>query len=78
MLVKHKELTMNKANITIDMLISGFRHIHFSRFNTLVNDKNELFFLPYHQCTFSDGDVPFGPSYGIHISQLVRFARISF
>ena len=25
---------------------------------------------------FLDGDVPWHPSYGVHISQLIRFARV--
>ena len=31
----------------------------------------EIVYIPFH-----DGDVPHSPSYGVHISQLIRFARV--
>ena len=42
-----------------------------------IYDKRDDFDFPIVNFPFLDGDVPIAPSYGVYISQLVRFARIS-
>ena len=39
-------------------------------------DKRDDFSFPIVNYPFLDGDVPLSPSYGVYISQLVRFARV--
>ena len=41
-----------------------------------IYDKRDDFDFDIVNFTFLDGDVPRCPSYGIHISQLIRFARV--
>ena len=43
---------------------------------TKIYDKRDDFDFPIVNFPFLDGDVPKAPSYGIYISQLVRFCRI--
>ncbi len=43
---------------------------------TKIYDKRDDFNFPIVNFPFLDGDIPIAPSYGIYISQLVRFARI--
>ena len=40
-------------------------------------DKREYFDFEIFSCPFLDGDVPRSTSYGVYISQLIRFARAS-
>ena len=72
-----KELTLNKAN-TSD-LETPFLDLHIKIINgsihTSVYDKREDFNFKIINFPWLDGDVPRLPSYGIYISQLVRFAR---
>ena len=56
------ELQLNKAN-TSDTE-APFLDSHFSSSNGFVSSKT------------LDGDVPRRPSYGVYISQLIRFARV--
>ena len=46
-----------------------------SDIHTSVNDKHDAFGVPIVNCPWLSGDVPRLQSYGIYISQLVRFAR---
>ena len=39
-------------------------------------DKRNDFDFDVLNCPFLDGDVPRRPSYGLYISQLIRFARV--
>ena len=73
-----KELTLNKANtdnkhcpfLDLDIrLCDGNLH-------TKIYDKRDDFSFPIVNYPFLDGDVPMAPSYGVYISQLVRFARV--
>ena len=40
------------------------------------NDKRDDFNFEIINFSFLDGDVPRSPSYGVYISQLIRFARV--
>lgn len=74
-----KELQLNKANtsntntpfLDLDINISN-EIIH-----TKIYDKRDDFNFEIVNFPFLDGDVPRAPSYGIYISQLVRYARAS-
>ena len=41
-----------------------------------IYDKRDDFNFEVVNCPFLDGDVPRSPSYGVYISQLIRFARV--
>ena len=41
-----------------------------------IYDKRHDFNLKIVNFPFLDGDVPRSPSYGVYISQLIRFARV--
>ena len=73
-----KELTLNKANS--DNHHCPFLDINFQishgKLNTKIYDKRDDFSFPIVNYPFLDGDVPLAPSYGVYISQLVRFARV--
>ena len=62
------ELQLNKAN-TSDTKFA-FLDLHLSISNNIVSTKIVIF-------PFLDGDVPLSTSYGVYISQLIRFARTS-
>ena len=53
-------------SITNDMVSSG------------VCDRRDDFNFEIVNFPFLDGDVPRSPSYGVYISQLIRFARVCF
>ena len=73
-----KELTLNKANnnslkcpfLDLDVSISQ------GKISTKIYDKRDDFSFPIVNFPFLDGDVPLAPSYGVYISQLVRYARV--
>ena len=73
-----KELTLNKTNtdstncpfLDLDILISQ-SHLKFK-----IYDKRDDFSFPIVNFPFLDGDVPLAPSFGVYISQLVRYARV--
>ena len=58
----------------------GFTFIYIgwflSRLN-LIHDKRDDFDFDIVNFPFLDGDVPRSTSYGVYISQLIRFARMS-
>ena len=72
------ELTLNKANL--DNHHCPFLDINFKicngKVDTKIYDKRDDFSFPIVNYPFLDGDVPLAPSYGVYISQLVRFARV--
>ena len=41
-----------------------------------IHDKHDDFDFDIVNFPFSDGDVPRRPSYGLYISQLIRFTRV--
>ena len=73
------ELKLNKAN-TSDTE-AAFLDLHLSISNDIVSnkiyDKRDDFDFEIVNFQFLDGDVPRSTSYGVYISQLIRFARAS-
>ena len=73
------ELQLNKAN-TSD-IEAPVLDLHLSISNGLVSskiyDKRDDFDFDIVNFPFLDGDVPRSTSYGVYISQLIRFARVS-
>ena len=71
------ELQLNKAN-TSDTE-APFLDLHLSISNGFISseiyDKREDFDFDIVNSSFLDGDVPHSTSYGVYISQLIRFAR---
>ena len=51
--------------------------IHNDIVSTKIYDKRDNFNFDIVNVPFLDGDVPRRPSYGVYISQLIRFARAS-
>ena len=73
------ELQLNKAN-TSDTE-APFLDLHLSISNGFVSskiyDKRDDFDFDIVNFPFLDGDVPRSTSYGVYISQLIRFASVS-
>ena len=73
------ELQLNKAN-TPDTK-AAFLDLRFLISNDIVStkiyDKGDAFDFEIVNFPFLDGDVPRSTSYGVYISQLIRFARAS-
>ena len=73
------ELQLNKANVSDTE--ASFLDLHLSISDgfvqTKINDKRDDFDFDIVNFPFLDGDVPRSTSYGVYISQLVRFARMS-
>ena len=71
------ELQLNKANVSDTE--ASFLDLHLSISDgfvkTKIYDKRDDFDIVY--CPFLDGDVRRSTSYGVYISQLIRFARVS-
>ena len=71
------ELQLNKASDTED----AFLDLHLSISNDIVStkiyDKQDDFDFDIVNFPFLDGDVPRSTSYGVCISQIIRFARAS-
>ena len=69
------ELQLNKANVSDTE--ASFLDLHLSDvfFKTKIYDKRDDFDIV--NFPFVDGDAPRSTSYGIYISQLIRFARVS-
>ena len=73
------ELQLNKDNASdteadfLDLNLS----IHNDIVSTKIYDKRDDFNFDIVNFPFLDGDVPQRPSYGVYISQLIRFARAS-
>ena len=72
------ELRLNKANISDTE--APFLDLHLSVANEFVSskiyDKRDDFDFDIVNFPFLDGDVPRRASYGVYISQLIRFARV--
>ena len=73
------ELQLNTANASdtdaafIDLKLP----IHNDMVSIKIYDKRDDFNFDIVNFPFLDGDVPQRPSYGVYISQLIRFARAS-
>ena len=72
------ELQLNKANSSDTEAL--FLDLNLSITNGMVSskiyDKRDDFNFEIVNFPFLDGDVPRSHSYGIYISQLIRFARV--
>ena len=72
------ELQLNKANISDTE--APFLDLHLSVSNGFVSskiyDKRDDFDFVIVNFPFLDGDVPRRASYGVYISQLIRFSRV--
>ena len=73
------ELQLNKANSSDTE--TAFSDLHLSIVDGFVSckiyDKRDDFDFEIVNFPFLDGDVPRAASYGVYISQLIRFARVS-
>ena len=73
------ELQLNKANVSDTE--ASFFNLHLSISDgfvqTKIYDKRDAFDFDIVNFPFLDGDVPRSTSYGVYISQLIRFARVS-
>ena len=73
------ELQLNKANISATG--AAFLDLHLSISNDIVStkiyDKRDDFDFEIVNFPFLNGDVPRSTSYGVYISQRIRFARAS-
>ena len=73
------EVQFNKANVSDTE--ASFLDLHLSIsdgfFKTKVFDKRDDFDFDIMNFPFRDGDVPRSTSYGVYISPLIRFARVS-
>ena len=71
------ELQLNKVNTTDTE--AAFLNVHLSISNDIVStkiyDKRDDFDFEIVNFLFLEGDVPRSTSYGVYISQLIRFAR---
>ena len=72
------ELQLNKANFSdaeapfldLNLLVTN------GIISSKIYDKQDDFNFEIVNFPFLDGDVPRSPSYGVYISQLIRFARV--
>ena len=75
------ELQLNKANVSDAEASFLDLHLHLSISDgfvkTKIYDKRDDFDFDIVNVPFLDGDVPRSASYGVYISQLIRFARVS-
>ena len=73
------ELQLNKANVSDTE--ASFLDLHLSISDgfvqTKIYDKREDFDFDIVKFSFLDGDVPSSTSYGVYISQLIQFSRLS-
>ena len=76
--IRLKKIQLNKANTTDTE--APFLDLHFSITNGFVSskiyDKRDDYDFDIVNFPFLDGDVPRRASYGVYISQLIRFARV--
>ena len=73
------ELQLNKANSSDTE--APFLDLHLSILDGVVSskiyDKRDDFYIDIVNFSFLDGNVPSTTSYGVYISQCIRFARVS-
>ena len=74
------ELQLNRANTCTSDTDVPFLVLHLSIsngcFSSKICDKRNDFDFLFVNVAFLDGDVPRRPSYGVYISQLIRFAQV--
>ena len=70
---------LNKANTSDTKTAFLDLHLPISNENvsTKIYDKRDNFDFDFVNLPYLDGDVPRSPSYGVYISQLIRFSRAS-
>ena len=68
------ELQLNKANSSDTE--APFLDLNLSITNGIVSSKIYDFNFEIENFPFLDGNVPRSPSYGVYVSQLIRFARV--
>ena len=77
--INPSELQLNKANVSDTE--ASFLDIHLfisdGFVKTKIFDKRDAFYFAIVNFSFLDGDVPRSTYYGVYISQLIRFARVS-
>ena len=77
--IYHSELQLNKANVSDTE--ASFLDLHLSISDgfvkTTIHDERDDFDFDIVNFPFLDGDSPRSTSYGVYISQLIRFARVS-
>ena len=64
------------TGIVIDNYPTTLSHHINANFSSKIYDKLDDFDFDIVNFPFLDGDVPRRPSYGVYISQLIRFARV--
>ena len=73
------KLQLNKANVSDTE--ASFFDLHLCKLGCFVKtnifDKRDEFDFDIVNFPFLDGDVPRSISYGVYISQLIRFAQVS-
>ena len=70
------ELRLNKANSSEAPILDLNLSITNGIVSSKIYDKRDDFNFEIVNFPFLDGDVPHSPSYGVYISQLIRFARV--
>ena len=78
-LIYPSELQLNKANVsdTEASFLDLYLSISDGFVQTKIYDKRDDFDFDIVNFPFLDGDFPRSTSYGVYISQLIRFARVS-
>ena len=73
------ELQLNKANTSDTEAPFLDLHLSISNgfFSSTIYDQRDDFDFDIVNFPFLDGDIPRSNSYGVYISQLIRFARVS-
>ena len=72
-------LQLNKANVSDTGASFFYLHLPISHgfVNAIIYNERDDFDFDIVNFPFLDGDVPRSTSYGVYISQLIRFARVS-
>ena len=70
------ELQLNKANTSDTEVPFLHLYISYGFIFSKIYDKRDEFDFDIVNFPFLDGEVPRRPSYGVYISQLIRFARV--
>ena len=71
------ELQLNKANTSDTVTAFLDIYLFLMIISTKIYDKRDDFDFEIDNFPFLDGDIPRSRSYGVYISQLIRFARAS-
>ena len=78
--VNNLEISLVVQELEFEKKILLYKALNLSIINGIVSSKNydkrDDFNFEIVNFPFLDGDVPRSPSYGVYISQLIRFARV--